>query len=538
MYLSPEKQLKAALDLDKRFNADFVTIIDDPIICCETLGAKVLKSDYDFPSAPEPLVERPTDLAALRIPDPFKTGRMPVNLESIKLLAEASGKPLFISIEGPFTLAGRIMGVPGLARAIVKSPSFIKDVLDFTTQVVAEYARAASAAGTDLISISEPTAVILPPEGFEGLVQENLQKVFDSLCCWKSLHICGNASHILYLILRIRSDGLSLDQVMDLPSLAPILPDNMVLFGNIPPKEVMVDMEPEDVRAATLDLLISTAELPYFILSTGCDLLMDTPFENMDAFMEAGRLSLSELKNPSRHTSDSPNRFHNLELIKTALDASSPKRDTSHYYILAKISEAVSRFDENEVVRWCQKAREAAVYPEDAINLGLIAGIKQAGHYCDRRIYSIPELILAADAMRAGLEIIKPSLKPVETRIKGGIMLGVVEGDMHDIGKDLAAAIFRVSGWDVADLGVNVSADGFLDGCSRYQPDIVGLSTLLSATTRLLPDLIKKIKSEYPDIMIMVGGALLTEAEAREYGADGYAPDAFRAVRAAAGLLR
>ncbi|MFH1138851.1 MAG: uroporphyrinogen decarboxylase family protein [Pseudomonadota bacterium] len=537
IYLSPELQLETALALDRRFQADFVNIMDDGIICSETLGARLIRPDYDFPSVLEPLLASPRDLASLRVPDPGRDGRMPLNLKALKMLAEASEKPVVVSVVGPFTLAGQLLGVQDLARHIIRDPAFVRDLLDFTAAAVGAYARAAVAAGADLVSLAEPTAVVLPPGRFEELALENLQKIFSTLDCWKALHICGNTSPLLYAMVQAGADALSLDQVMDLPALAPFVPETMVLFGNIAPIEVMVDLGPAEVRDRVLQLLRAAADFPNFILSTGCDLTRDTPLENMAAFMEAGRTPLAGLKKtgvrtrrpgPPLFDPDDPEREH---------EPACPGLPAEQDEILARLSEATLEFDVDAAARWCRRAVQAGIEAETIISRGLARGMKRAGDLFERRIYFLPEIILAADALAAGMEVVKPYLKPVESKTSGLLMLGVIEGDIHDIGKNLVATMFQASGWKTADLGVNVDLKRFLEGLESIRPDLLGMSTLISTTMRLMPEYIRKIKAAFPNLPIILGGAPLTARKAREFGADGYAPDAFQAVREGDRLL-
>nr|NJM04556.1 methyltransferase [Desulfobacula sp.] len=228
VYGSVQNQLEVAKQMEDRFAADFTGIMDDGIILSETLGMKIKVYDYDFPAVQEHGVKTREALARLKMPDPLAGGRIKTNIQAIEALAKISEKPLAISIEGPFTLAAQLAGVEDLARAIIADPDFVRLLLKFTAGAVKRYAQAVSRAGADLVSIAEPTSIILSPQQFKTFVAPGLQKVFQDLTAWKVLHICGDTSHLLDLILSCGMEGLSLDQVMDIPAVMKKIPENIV----------------------------------------------------------------------------------------------------------------------------------------------------------------------------------------------------------------------------------------------------------------------------------------------------------------------
>ena len=538
IYQSPARQLEVANILDEAFGADFVNIMDDGIIISETLGMPLLKPDYDFPSVWEPLIKTGRDLARLALPDPYRDGRMPLELLAVKLLAESTAKPLVFSLEGPFTLAGQIMGVPDLARAIIREPELVKELLDFTRAAVLGYGRAVAAAGADLISVAEPTSIILSPRQFEALVWPGLHQIYAGLDCWKGLHICGDTSHLLPLMLEAGMDALSLDQLMNLPAIAPDIPEELVLFGNIDPITVMLDASPEEVRAETSRLLAEMKDYPNFLMSTGCDLAVATPLENLRAFMETGRLprsawGVSGPRGNLRGIPDMP-----MEDGSTDSGPAPAPGQANQSGILLKIRSAVANFDREACVRWCGEVIRTGGPAQEAIDRGLAVGMTEAGRYFQQGIYYVPELIMAADALEAGLKVLRPHLPTAAEKGRGRIVLGTVQGDLHEIGKNLVATMFTAAGWEVFDLGVDVAVSGFRQACREHQPHLVGLSALMSTTMAGLPEYIRLLKEDRPELLIMVGGAPLTPGKATLFGADGYGRDSAQAVRVGEGLLQ
>jgi 5-methyltetrahydrofolate--homocysteine methyltransferase len=167
--------------------------------------------------------------------------------------------------------------------------------------------------------------------------------------------------------------------------------------------------------------------------------------------------------------------------------------------------------------------------PEDILDNGLIVAMNKVGECMKNGTMYIPEVLIAAEAMKSGLEIIKPLLvgKFVD---KGRIMLGTVAGDLHDIGKNLVKMLLEGSGFEVFDLGVDVAPEKFLQVYLQYKPDIIGLSALLTTTMPAMGQTVKLLRDKASSVKIIVGGAPVSAEFADQIGADGYASDAVDAV--------
>lgn len=294
VYNSTEKQMVVAKAMDEKFQADFVYPLDDGAVLRDTLR---LISGYDFPITFSSSIKYAEILSELKVPNPYKDGRMPTNIASFKLLAESFDKPLAISVPGPFTLACEIIEVTDFIRAIIRQPDFVKELLDFTTEVVFQYIQAVTKAGVKFLCISEPTAILLSPSKFGELVSVRLKKIFDALDAdvWRVLHVCGDTTKHMNQLLDSGAEGLSLDQIVKFKDIAPKIPRDVVLIGNIDPIDVLADSTPAEIQENTLVLLRDMKEYPNFIVSFGCDCLPDTPFENLKAAMEAGRTKFTDL---------------------------------------------------------------------------------------------------------------------------------------------------------------------------------------------------------------------------------------------------
>jgi len=208
--------------------------------------------------------------------------------------------------------------------------------------------------------------------------------------------------------------------------------------------------------------------------------------------------------------------------------------------ILKRLHDAVALFEEEEAAKWARIALEEGVDPFVATMEGLAEGMMEAGEKYNRKEYFVPELLMCADALYAGLGILKPAVEASGRRseVKGSIVLGVVEGDVHDIGKNLVKLMFEVAGWTVHDLGKDVPLDKFVEEQIRTDSDIVGISALMTTSMLNMPEVIKRIRAKNPKVRIMIGGAPINPEIAEKYGADGYAKNAGTAVDEAIRLLK
>lgn len=179
--------------------------------------------------------------------------------------------------------------------------------------------------------------------------------------------------------------------------------------------------------------------------------------------------------------------------------------------------------------------------PADMIlNDGLIGGMSIVGQHFKTKEVWVPDVLLAARNMHSGIAILKPVLLDTRSAKKGTLVIGTVEGDIHDIGKNIVSVLMEGSGFEVIDLGVNVPTEGFLEAVEKHQPTILGLSALLTTTMLQMKDVITAIRESAGDKApkLIVGGAPLTQEFADEIGADGYGGDAISGVEVALKLLK
>jgi len=207
---------------------------------------------------------------------------------------------------------------------------------------------------------------------------------------------------------------------------------------------------------------------------------------------------------------------------------------------LKKIAEAVKNGDEKVTVQAVGEALKAKIAAAEILGRGLVPGIQALGQlFKDGQAY-LPEILISARAMRSGTEKLQPHLAASDVKKKGTVVIGTVEGDMHDIGKNLVKMMLESNGYDVHDLGVDVSADAFAAEAKATKANIVATSALLTTTMTIIPAIAKALETVgvRRKVKIMIGGAPITRQFADEIGVEGYADDCASAVDEADRLMK
>jgi 5-methyltetrahydrofolate--homocysteine methyltransferase len=206
---------------------------------------------------------------------------------------------------------------------------------------------------------------------------------------------------------------------------------------------------------------------------------------------------------------------------------------------LAPLSTAIEKGDRDKAVQLTNEALSAGTSAPDIINHGLQAGMGVVGEKFSSGEYFLPDMLMAARAMAAALEILKPLLGGTGLATMGKVVIGTVQGDMHDIGKNVVATFLKGGGFEVFDLGNNVPDKKFIDEVRERKADILGLSALLTTTMPIMGRVIKALDEAglRSSVKVIVGGAPVTEDYANYIGADAYAHDGGRAVPVCKQLL-
>jgi 5-methyltetrahydrofolate--homocysteine methyltransferase len=199
--------------------------------------------------------------------------------------------------------------------------------------------------------------------------------------------------------------------------------------------------------------------------------------------------------------------------------------------LMTNLGETLLAGNVEEIKGLTEEALRSGASPQDILEEGLRPAMESLGDRFSRGEAYLPELLVAADTMKASMEILQPAIVRGGVPPKATMLLGTVEGDIHDIGKNLVKMMFEGAGFRVIDLDINVKAEKFLEAYHKENPDLVGLSALLTTTIGEMEKVIQAIREFDPNAKFIVGGAPITQEFADRVGADGYAPDAGGAVK-------
>ena len=202
------------------------------------------------------------------------------------------------------------------------------------------------------------------------------------------------------------------------------------------------------------------------------------------------------------------------------------------------IYEGVLSFQVDRVKELTQAELDAGTDIQSILNDGLISAMDEVGRKFSEGILFVPEMLMSAQAMKAGLEILKPHLTEEVSHSRGTVVIGTVKGDLHDIGKNLVAMMLEGAGLTVVDLGVDIEAEKFVAAAKENKADIVAMSALLTTTMPAMETTIKAVKEAGLKVKCIIGGAPVTEAFANQIGADGHSDDAPGAVELVRRLVR
>lgn len=213
--------------------------------------------------------------------------------------------------------------------------------------------------------------------------------------------------------------------------------------------------------------------------------------------------------------------------------------------IQGKVEKEDEGFDESLAGRpgikeLIEKAIEMEVNPKEVVNKALSSGMKVVGERFGSGEYFVPDVLASAEAFGIAMDILEPKLVTTGLKPKAKFILATVEGDIHDIGKNMVAMMLKGNGFKVKDLGVDVSSDKILEVLKKEKPQFLGLSALLTTTMKAMSGVIKRLEESglRSEVKVLIGGAPVSEEFAKEIGADGYGEDAFQAVRIAERLCK
>lgn len=207
--------------------------------------------------------------------------------------------------------------------------------------------------------------------------------------------------------------------------------------------------------------------------------------------------------------------------------------------VLQQLFDGVLKGDKDKTVSAAEQSLEAGLSPLEAIEGGMTPAIKEVGDRFGRMEMFLPEMVASAEAMEAGLEILEPHFEGDEAEKKGKVMIGTVQGDIHDIGKNIVIALLKVNGYEVIDIGRDIASTEFVDKAVDLGVDIIGLSGLLTTSLPMMRDIIQMLDDDgiREQYKVIIGGGPTSQEYADEIGADGYGETAYSAVELCSQLI-
>ena len=207
---------------------------------------------------------------------------------------------------------------------------------------------------------------------------------------------------------------------------------------------------------------------------------------------------------------------------------------------LKQMTEALVAMDEKRLTELVRGALDEGIPAKEILNGGLLPGMETVGQKMESGDMFIPEVLMSAKGMSAAVEILKPMLGDEDINAAGKVVIGTVKGDLHDIGKNLVVMMLESAGFEVHNLGVDISPEDFVKAIKENEPDLLALSALLTTTMTMMKQTVDAVTESglRERVKVMIGGAPVTQQFADEIGADGYAPDAGSAGKLAKALLQ
>jgi len=558
-FSNPELFVRGSLDVQQEMGFHVPDMVWDVYsVEAEALGGKMAWFDDLYPALDntEVIIANEKDLARAKAPDPFKTGRMPWVLEALQICKELTGYTHYIHYCSPINLAAQVMQFENLIMAMNENPKFVHKLMDFLVEeVLAPYINAYFKVLPDADIANGKDAV-----GSLPFITEDILEEFSLPYLAKLRKLCGDKPGV-------RSDNwwgdafaADLDKYWDIklqvtPQYLKVQDPDCFRIGTERIREFADSRECAlSYGIGTLLLQVGTKEeitkriheymevgsrgphgKKFFLYL--CSFSSQTPAENVRAAIEAVDM-FNRGERPYAGLIDTGPDAVAAEMaggkgfmgIGSKYSGVSEFRNEDSKQIFQDIYQTIMDFDEVLCPELVTKALEQGEDAIDILDEGLIPPMGEVGDMFASGELFVPEMLLAARAMKAGLEVVRPILTKTQSKPKGVIVTATVFGDLHDIGKNLVGMMLEGAGFKVVDLGVNTKAEEIIATAREVNADVIGLSALLTTTMPFMKLIIEEIKREGLDIPVIIGGAPVSQDFADMVGAHGYGDNAPIAV--------
>lgn len=478
-------------------------------------------------------------------PDFLSRGRIPAVLEALRRLRSRVGAQVTVigRVIGPFTTAGYWIGTDELLVQSVLAAEKVSRLMEVARQGAAMLAEAMVAAGADIICVEDMTASgdMISPETYRNLVLPHHQWLFANIPVPGILHICGHVDRQIEAMAESGAAGLSIDAVTNLATarlkVAGKGPkDHVTLIGNVPPTAVLLQGTPERIRQAVQQALGEGIG----ILAPGCGIPVQTPASNLRTFVQAGReLGIMAARDRLAASASMPRALPNAVSAGTAaaghlsatvtvfrrydVELARDRRESVRIFahsplavpqdesraLLARVVEAVVAGSAEEVSRAVERAL-SILPPLEVIEKGLVAGMNETGRLWSDGEYFLPQVILAADALQAGMRLCEKAMG-AQRQAKGLVVSHVAEGDIHTIGKNIVKSLLEAYGYKVIDLGIDVPTDKVVAAVRHYRPQLLVGHALMTTTMSAFPRTAAALRTEGLELPFACGGGAVTQ---------------------------
>ena len=518
------------------------------------------------PAVAGPCITTPAEAAHLKMPDHCTHGWMPRVLEAIDYARDCTDLPPGLTdMQGPLDTLGLMCGQARLYQWMYQEPKMVHELFDLVTEAFIVWAKIQKkhigepldqsyglqgVGGSTGIGIweSDDDLVLLDAGLYREFVVPYVSRIFEAFG-GGSVHFCGNGYH-------------HLDNLREIQGLRVVNHSPMGDFegfaefrANLGPDVVfqIQDSVPIDVETYYTQLFGALDDLRGLMLATFVldEMGMDSdggylpvewdPFETANRVVSVCRMCIEKKLSNEPGQARAVRTLTSAETPRlTVNEASHPQFAIDQARVLTTAQQCLVEFDQSGLTDAVHAALEAEIAPMDIITYGMAAGVMEVGRLYEEGEYFLPQLVMAGVTMEAGMAVLKPLLQDSAIESKGTIVIGTVEGDMHDIGKNIVKILLEAAGFTVHDIGINQPAASFIHKVRETNANILAISALLTTTMDRMAGVVDAITEIglQDRVRVMVGGAPVSREFADQIGADGYAPDAVKAVREAERLMQ
>ena len=461
--------------------------------------------------------------------------------------ADAEGKLLagFMGT-GIFEQCHFLMGFEDTLTALYEHPDEMHALIETITQYRLDYVRRLiDGLQPDVIFSHDDwgtkNALFMKPDMWRDFFKEPYRRFYGYIRSRGVIAIHHADSYLVPIVDDMAEIGIQVWQGTlpenDIPALQAHLNGRLTLMGGFGAAIDRKDATPEDILTYARDVLKRNCPGGHYIPSITYG-LAGTVYPHVDKYLnQAVDEYNAALHVPVTHLPPVPRRSVHAAAApaQSAPEAGQPQGD-----VLSRIASALVRGQQKRVLQLCSEALESGHGAQEILTDGLVRGMTILGEDFSANRAFVPEMLIAARCMAAATELLKPYMTGESSETIGRVCLGTVRGDMHDIGKNLVKIMMEGSGLEVVDLGVDVTAEQFVDTAIEQHCDIIACSSLLTTTMPEMRDVVELAKARgiRDRVKIFVGGAPITPGYSDEIGADVYCPDAATAARSAVALLR